>query len=318
VAAAGAAAAGGERAGDARSDAPGAGVNEPSFRIAVASGKGGTGKTTLAVALALVLPDAQLVDCDVETPNAHLFLDVEIEERAEVAVTVPTVRADRCDLCAGRETAVCREVCAFGALAVLPERVMVLEGLCHGCGACRELCPRRAIDEKPRTVGTVETGCAEGHPFVRGILNVGEPRPVDVLRAVRRRIRPRGTSVLDLAPGVSCPAVEALRGADVAVLVTEPTPFGLHDLILAAELCRKLDVPAGVVLNRSDLGDGRVEDHCAAHALPVLLRVPYDRAIAEAGARGVPLPRARPDLVEPLRHLVRDLAEIAGEGGAAA
>jgi MinD superfamily P-loop ATPase len=282
------------------------------------SGKGGTGKTTVAVALARSIPGAQLLDCDVEEPNAHLFLRPEIEAVEDVRTMIPRIDPARCDGCADRPRAVCPSVCAFGALSVVSGKVLVFEEMCHGCGACLEFCPRDAITEGTSKVGEVAVGRSGDTEFVMGTLAVGQPRSIPVIRAVKQHTRPNGTAIYDAPPGVSCSAVETLRGADAALLVTEPTPFGLHDLELALSLCREMNVPAAIVLNRADLGDPGVTDFARRESVEILLRIPWDRTIAEAGARGEILTTTRPEyrrllfgVVERLREIARGSSEAA-------
>jgi len=259
-------------------------------RVAVASGKGGTGKTTVAVSLTLVLRPrlgVQLLDLDVEEPNAHLLLRPRLEHSSDATVPVPEVDPERCRRC-GR----CGEVCAYGAIGVFGQAVLVFPELCHGCGGCSLLCPSGAIAERPRKVGTVEWG--EG--FAHGRLEPGEALAPPVGRAVLDRQDPKADLILiDAPPGTSCPVVEAVRGADFCLLVTEPTPFGLHDLELAAEMTRCLGLRAGVIINREDTGDTkwaeRVRGLCAEAGLEVLAGLPHDRAVAEAYARGRPAAR---------------------------
>mgnify|MGYP000908191008 CR=1 FL=1 len=252
--------------------------------FAVASGKGGTGKTTVAVNLALFLADAgrpvQYLDCDVEEPNGHLFLQPHIDTTGEVGIPVPVVDEARCTGC-GK----CAEVCRYRAIAVL-KKPMLFPELCHGCGGCALACPEGAIREKDRPIGVVETGRAGGVDFVQGRLHVGEPMSPPLIRAVRARTSGSGTAILDAPPGTACPVVAAVRGVDFVLLVTEPTPFGLHDLRLAVEMVRRLRLPHGVVVNRADAGDGRVLDYCAAESVPVLIEIPDDRRVAEACSRG--------------------------------
>jgi MinD superfamily P-loop ATPase len=282
-----------------------------SMRIAVASGKGGTGKTTVATSLALSLgleadrtgPPPLLLDCDVEAPNAHLFLAPEYSRRLDVAVMIPRVDESRCTGC-GR----CSEVCQYHAIVVLGSRVSVFPQLCHGCGSCTCQCPEVAVEEIPSPIGVLEAGPARGGvDFARGVLNVGEPMAGPIIRRLKRWALPRlgQLVILDCPPGTSCPVVEAMRGADFVLLVTEPTPFGLHDLKLAAGVARELHIPAGVIVNRDDGGGyPPLERFCAEEGLRVLLRIPLDRAIAEGLARGDSLVSIRPDYAPRFRELI--------------
>ncbi|HOO20750.1 MAG TPA: ATP-binding protein [Kiritimatiellia bacterium] len=252
--------------------------------IAIASGKGGTGKTTVAVHLAAWLAGrgeaVQYLDCDVEEPNGHLFLKPVIETAEPAAIPVPVVDNDRCTAC-GK----CAAACEFNAVAML-KKPMVFTELCHGCGACTLVCPVEAIREEPRDIGTVETGQAGPIRFAQGRLNVGEPMSPPLIRAVKNRRDPAAIALFDSPPGTSCPVIAAVRAADFIVLVTEPSPFGLHDLTLAVETFRPMDLPFGVVVNRADPADLRVQDFCRQQEIPVLAELPDDRRVAETYARG--------------------------------
>ncbi len=252
--------------------------------IACASGKGGTGKTTVATNLARIMAyerDTHLVDCDVEGPNAHHFFTLESTQRSPVHVPVPHIDLSHCDLCG-----VCSDACAFHAISVLADTALVFPELCHGCGVCAYICPRNAITERPRTIGSVLEATCDGMAFTGGSLNPGEPMPPPIIQAAKKTARGRDYIIIDASPGSTCATVEAVHGTNFCLLVTEPTPFGLSDLRMAVGMCRRLDVPYGVVINRSDLGDGRVEDYCKEEAIPVLGRFPSDRCIADVYARG--------------------------------
>jgi len=259
-------------------------MNEHDMRIAIASGKGGTGKTTVAVNLASVLADngqtVQYLDCDVEEPNGHIFLKPEITATEPVGIPVPVVDEKKCTGCRK-----CTEVCQYHAIVVL-KKPLVFAELCHGCGGCALVCPERAIREENRAIGVVETGHAERLAFVQGRLNIGEPMAPPLIRAVKKKAIADGVAIMDAPPGTSCPVVATVRDADYVLLVTEPTPFGLNDLRLAVEMIRQLGVPHGVVINRADSGDRRVRDFCAAETIPILLEIPDDRRVAEAYSRG--------------------------------
>jgi len=256
------------------------------MNIAIASGKGGTGKTTVAVNLALAVNqnNLDLLDCDVEEPNAHLFLKPNFDFKKEIGIPVPVIDLEQCTFC-GR----CSEVCAFNAIAVLKDQVMVLEELCHGCGSCAYFCPERAISEHERPIGILESGSAGNIKFGHGCLNPGEAMSPPLIDAVKKMSRPGRVTIIDAPPGTSCPVVSAVNGCDYCLLVTEPTPFGLHDLDLASQMIKKLDIPAGVIINRSDVGDGRVEEYCRDQGLPVLQKIPFDRELARLYARGEPV-----------------------------
>ncbi|MBC7340132.1 MAG: ATP-binding protein [Firmicutes bacterium] len=257
--------------------------------IAVASGKGGTGKTTVATNLALAIAaqhPVQFLDCDVEEPNAHLFLKPRIERTLAVEIPVPSVDRERCTYCG-----TCADVCAQHAVGVFPGQVLIFAELCHGCGACALFCPEGAITEVGRPVGVVEAGRADQLAFAHGRLNVGEAFAPPVVRAVKKEARDHGIVIIDVAPGTSCPVVEALKGVDFCLLVTEPTPFGLHDLKLMVGVVEKLGIPAALVINRADMGDAGVWTFCRQKRIPVLMEIPQNRRIAESYARGIPLVR---------------------------
>lgn len=268
------------------------------MKIVVASGKGGTGKTTVATNLAVSWKtDLQLLDCDVEEPDCHLFLKPTITGSEIVGIPVPKVDESRCRPCGQ-----CGEICQYGAIVSLGAKPVLFPELCHGCGGCALVCPVEAISEVTRPMGVVEHGHCESIGFVQGRLSVGEAMSPPVIRAVKEHLRPGGDAIIDAPPGTSCPVVEAARDTDFAVLVTEPTPFGLHDLVLAVELMRAMALPCGVVINRAGSGDGQVERYCQDQDIPILLQIPFDRSIAEACSRGellhAALPRYRPLFTE--------------------
>jgi MinD superfamily P-loop ATPase len=280
--------------------------------VAVASGKGGTGKTLVATSLALSLGEsgtAQLLDCDVEEPDAHLLLRPRLDSTRPVMQPVPKVDETRCTFC-GR----CSEVCAFNAIAVMGRTVLLLSELCHGCGACAHLCPEDAITEEGREVGTIGAGTAGSVRFAQGRLAIGEAMPAPVIRAVKALADTNNTVIVDASPGTGCPVVEAVRGSDFCLLVTEPTPFGLHDLTLAVEVTRELGIPCGVIINRDALGDDAVERYCAEQDLPVLLRIPFDRRIAELYCRGVTLAEGMPEWKRAFRGLFDKVRVLALAG----
>ncbi|MDX2438617.1 MAG: ATP-binding protein [Acidobacteriota bacterium] len=288
--------------------------------VAIASGKGGTGKTTVAVNLALSLPgEIQLLDCDVEAPNAHLFLETALATREIVGIPVPEIDADRCNQCAE-----CSRICQYHAIAVLGTGVMVFPELCHGCGGCTLVCPEEAIREVRRPIGVVEKLRAGNIELVQGRLNIGEALVPPLIREVRAKTRDGGTVLIDAPPGTSCSMIAAVRGSDFVILVTEPTPFGLNDLGLAVETVRTLGLPCGVVINRAGSGDDRVHDYCAAEGLEILLEIPDDRRIAEAYSRGRTLvgsvPEVRPlflSLAEQIQDLATAVPELQAEKGRA-
>lgn len=282
-------------------------LNDSNMIISIASGKGGTGKTTVATNLAVsVDSDVQVLDCDVEEPNAHLFLHPVIEETSTVTTPVPKVDENKCTLC-GK----CAEICQFKAIIVIGETVLPFPEMCHSCGGCMEVCPEKAITETGRELGIIERGHRNGLEFAHGILRVGEAMSPPLIRKVRSFTRPGMLTIIDAPPGTSCPVIAAMKGTDFVLLVTEPTPFGLHDLKLAVEAVKVLDIPRGLVINRSDMGDDQVRAYAEQENLPVLMEIPFDRRIAEVYSRGKLIVEAIPEWREKFSELYRRLEETA-------
>jgi len=265
--------------------------------VSVASGKGGTGKTTIATSLALSISGSvQFLDCDTEEPNAHIFLKPSIEKVEKSFIPIPKIDKEKCNYC-GR----CKEVCVYNAIMVIPAgsdqkgNILVFPQLCHGCGACAYFCPQRAIEEEDKEIGIVEIGDVGLMQFVHGRLNIGEAMAPPLVRHVKRYLNPTRTVIIDAPPGTSCPVIESLKGSNFCILVTEPTPFGLNDLILAVEVLRKLKIPFGVIINRSDLGDKKTDEYCKDENISILMRIPFKKEIAVAYSKGIPIVEAFPE-----------------------
>lgn len=279
--------------------------------ISVASGKGGTGKTLVATSLALSLKDTckvQLLDCDVEEPNDHIFLKPVITRNEAVYLPVPRVDEEKCTYC-GK----CAEVCAYRAVAVFPKHVMVFPNLCHGCGACSYLCPEEAITEEEKKMGVVELGQSDGVAFVQGKLTVGEAMPTPVIRKVKDYVNRDGIVIIDVSPGTSCPVVQSIKGSDFCLLVTEPTPFGLNDLVLAVETVKELNIPCGVVINRAGVGDAGVEEYCLKENIRILLTIPLDTEVARLYSRGITLAEGMPQWKQSFLGLFDKIRELVDE-----
>lgn len=253
--------------------------------VAVASGKGGTGKTTVAANLACTIcvsgQKVQYLDCDVEEPNGHIFLRPQITSSRQVVVDVPQVDTEKCTAC-GK----CGQICQYGAIVCIKEHVLTFEQLCHSCGGCFRVCEDDAITPKPLEIGVVECGSAGEIDFVSGKLNIGHVRTPTLIKEVKKHIKPEGLAILDVPPGTSCPVVEAVKETDFVLLVTEPTPFGLNDLRLAVDLVRQMHLPFAVVINRYGIGNQEVEKYCEVENIDIAMKLPDDRRIAEAYSSG--------------------------------
>ena len=255
------------------------------MRIAFASGKGGTGKTTLATNMAAVIAkeydDILYADTDVEEPNGHIFLKPVINDTVDVKIPVPVIDESKCTVCGE-----CAKLCEYNALAILGKKVVVFDSLCHSCGACVELCPERAITEQQRSIGSITRGSAGRVRFISGCLKIGEALSPPLIRTLKNLITDTGTTIIDAPPGTSCPVVESVHGCNFVVLVTEPTPFGLSDLELAYGLTQELHIPSGVVINRCDLGDSSARSWIESKGMEVLLEIPFRRQTAEEYSNG--------------------------------
>jgi len=274
--------------------------------ISIASGKGGTGKTTVATNLAVSIgSDVQLLDCDVEAPNAHLFINPVIELNKKVYTPVPQIDEEKCNFCKK-----CAEICRFKAIAVIKEIVLTFPELCHSCGGCMEVCPEKAITETGRELGVIEIGHRNNLAFAHGRLRIGEAMSPPLIREVRSYTRSDQLTIIDAPPGTSCPVIAAMKGADFVLMVTEPTPFGLHDLKLAVEAVKLLEIPRGLVINRSDIGDNGVQTYAKMENLPILMEIPFDRRIAEIYSRGRLIVEELPEWKEKFLGLYSQIKEI--------
>ena len=278
------------------------------MRIAIASGKGGTGKTTVAVNLALSLGKLQLIDCDVENPNAHLFLGAELEMVEPVNIIVPFIDKSMCTNC-GK----CAEFCRYNALVSFKHDTLLFPEMCHGCGGCTLVCPEKAITETNRPIGRIFHAKTSGIDFWSGLLNIGEPMATPVIKRLKSHLEKKKISILDSPPGTACPVIETMSDADFVILVTEPTPFGLHDLKLAMEVVKLLGIPFGVIVNRMGSGDDRVQKYCTEHGVQLLMEIPQSQEIASLYSKGIPFVTEMPEWKERFVQLYNRIEREVGK-----
>ena len=276
--------------------------------VSVASGKGGTGKTSVAVNMALSIEDVQLLDCDVEEPNVYLFLNPKTNQTHPVTVTVPFVNEKLCDHC-GK----CSDFCQYNALFVGSDKVLVFQDLCHSCGGCLLICPKKAIIKDKHRIGTLTLGSSNDLELIYGELEVGEPMAVPIIREVKKHIKSGKNVILDSPPGTSCPVIQTISGSDYCILVTEPTPFGLHDLKIIVQVLENMKIPLGVIVNRAGIGDGKIYEYCKEKTIPILLEIPYRRRIAELYSRGIPFSLEMPEWKTKFQTLFSDVMRLVGK-----
>jgi MinD superfamily P-loop ATPase len=284
--------------------------------ITVAAGKGGTGKTLIAVNLALSLQRAGvetlLVDADVEEPNDHLFVKPDISRREQVTISVPRIDDDRCDRCGE-----CSSFCAYGAMATTPDRVILFEDLCHGCGGCTLVCPTKAISEEERVVGVIERGStADGMGFMQGVLEIGEPKASPIISAMKERLSTGAVNIVDCGPGTGCAAMTTVQGSDICLMVTEPTPFGMHDLLMAVKMAEELGVPSVVVVNKDIPGDTEVTKFCAEHGMDIVLSIHFSMETARLTSSGINLVDTGEEWQRLFFSLYERVAPMVRSGGA--
>jgi len=277
--------------------------------VAVASGKGGTGKTTVAVNLALSIGTTNLLDCDVEEPNVHTLLRPIKLQTSSVTIPTPLINQDKCTLC-GK----CAEFCQFNAIFVGKTKTMIYEEMCHSCGGCKLVCPDNAITEVERSIGNIHQSAIGQTHLVYGELSIGEPIATTLIKAVKELVKTDAINILDAPPGTACPVIETMRESDYIVLVTEPTPFGLHDLSMAVEVVRELKIPFGVIINRAGIGDEGVTDFCKKNDIPLLLDIPFNRQIAELYSRGIPFVEEMPEWRQQFKDLFNHILELIENG----
>ena len=268
--------------------------------ISVASGKGGTGKTTVSTSMALALSNIKpiaFLDCDVEEPNAHIFLNPYYMVQEKVNTPIPLIDNTKCTYCKK-----CSDICAFNVLAVLDDAVLVFAELCHACGSCWYQCPEKAITQTNKEIGVVEIGKSRDMDFIHGKLNIGEAMSPPLIKAVKAKIIPQMTTIIDAPPGTSCPVITSVKDTDFCVLVTEPTPFGLNDLKISVEMLREIGIPCGVIINRADIGDDMVLQYCEKENIPVIMKINFDRKIASLYARGTPIVDEMPEYIEKFQN----------------